>query len=89
MKIEVFAVYDAKSKAFMQPFYAAAPGLAGRMFGEACQDPSTALFKYPEDFVLYHIGTFDDASGELVPLAKHEQLARATDFKGGSNAPDA
>lgn len=63
MTTEIYSVYDSKAMTYGQPFHAINDGVAIRMFGGAANDPETTLNKFPEDFVLYHLGRFDDQSG--------------------------
>lgn len=81
MNIQVFSVFDLKSKVFGQPFYSHNSAVAQRSFSIAVNDSSTGLFKHPEDFVLFHIGTFDDEKGDFSSFAP-VNLGLAAHFKG-------
>lgn len=61
----MFAIFDQKSKAYMQPFFAQSAGCAARSFAVAVNDPTTMLSKHPEDFSLWEIGVFDDDNAHL------------------------
>lgn len=63
MKLNMYAVYDEKAESYNAPFPLVADGLAIRSFEEACNNPQTDLYKYPGDFKLYCIGTWDDHEG--------------------------
>lgn len=65
MKIEVFAVLDAKIGSYAQPFFSPTIASALRAFVEAARDTTSTLGKHPEDFQLYHLSTFDDETGEF------------------------
>ena len=78
-KTNVFAVKDVKSKLFSNPHFVPTTGVAIRGFGAACEDENTDLNKYPEDYSLYHIGTYDVETGELVSITP-EQIANASEF---------
>lgn len=65
MKTEMYSVYDSKAQAYGLPFHAPNDAVALRIFGEAVNDPSTQLNKYPEDFVLFHLGRFDDQTAQF------------------------
>lgn len=80
MKIEVFSVYDSKSKAFSQPFYSATVAVAIRNFTTACKDPNSQLAKHPEDFTLFHVGSFDDEIGRFMNLEHLANLGLASQF---------
>lgn len=77
--MNVYSVKDVKSKLFANPFIQKTNGTAVRSFGTACEDPSTDLNKYPTDFSLYHIGTFNPDTGEITQ-DKIEQIANASEF---------
>lgn len=92
MKLKVFSIFDHKAKAFMQPFYQQTEGLAIRAFTSAVNDPSTQFNKYPEDFVLYCHGVWDDAVGMFtqdsspVPVIRADQvLADVAQVKPATN----
>lgn len=63
--MKMFAVRDVKSEGFMTPFFQPTFGLAERMFKEAANDEKSMICKNPEDFSLYYLGEFNNASGEL------------------------
>jgi len=71
MKLNVYSVYDSKVGAYMTPFFMRSNGEALRAFIEIASDPQTSICKHPEDFTLFHIGSWDssDASydSELAP----------------------
>lgn len=70
MILEVYSVYDKAVEAFMQPFFVRAKGEAVRSFMSACTDGKSQFVSHPGDYTLFHIGTFDDASGIIsVPQA--------------------
>lgn len=75
-----FAVKDIKSALFSQPHFVETKGVAIRSFATACEDPNTNLNKYPSDFSLYHIGTYNIESGQLTAISKPEQIANASEF---------
>lgn len=68
MYVQVFAIYDIKAKTFGQPIFQLTEGTARRAFSDLVNDPSTQFNKYPDDFTLFQIGTYDDNSGELISV---------------------
>ena len=64
-EIGIYAIMDSKAEAFMQPFFAQTPGLAQRMCEGTVNDPNSQLNRYPEDFALWRIGSFDDRTGQV------------------------
>lgn len=61
----MYSVLDTKSGLYNLPFSAVARGAALRVFGDVCNDPKTSIHAHPEDYNLFEIGTFDDATGEM------------------------
>ena len=71
MVVKVFSVYDSKACFFGRPFFDQMEGSALRSFRDAVNDssnPNNMWNKHPEDFSLFEVGSFDDQSGELVPI---------------------
>lgn len=75
----LYSVYDDKACFFASPFYAMNHSDAIRSFSDAVADPQTRVSIHPSDYVLYHIGTFDDVSGSLIPLDKPQFLSRGSE----------
>lgn len=63
MRIQVFAVRDLVVGAFLPPFFCRSHGEALRSFGDACNTADHQFAKHSSDFVLFHLGEFDDNSG--------------------------
>lgn len=80
MKYGVFAVRDAKAEAFGQPFFSLQRGIAVRSFADECSREDSGLYKHPEDYALFHLGEFDDCSGQMVSLEQPLQIALALDY---------
>lgn len=73
---QVFSVYDKKAKIFCQPFYAENSEVAIRSFAYAANDKTVDLGRYPTDFDLFKLGSFDDQTGKF-DLHEPEHLASA------------
>lgn len=67
MILKAFCLLDIKAGAFATPFFMHHDAQAIRAVTELGQDMSTTVGRYPSDFALMSIGTFDDASGVLTP----------------------
>lgn len=81
MITKAFAVYDSKAKFFGVPFFMQQTGLAVRAFTDLVNDANSIVHKYPGDFSLYEIGTFDDSVGKMYSSEVHELLGHGSDFK--------
>lgn len=80
MILKVFAVRDTKAQAFLQPFYSPSVGSALRAFSDAVNDGQCPFNKHPEDYILYEIGSYDDATAALDPLDVVRLQVAATDL---------
>lgn len=82
-KLKVFSVYDAKIEAYARPFFMQTQGQALRGFIDVVNDASTELSKHPEDFTLFLLGDYDEATGQFenqhVPVA----IAQALEYHQG------
>lgn len=66
--MKLYVVRDVKADCFGAPMSIATEGLARRSFLEACLDQRSELSKYPEDYMLYQVGSYDPNSGSLSVL---------------------
>lgn len=76
--VEAFAVFDTKAAAYGMPMFMSNQGLAIRGFSDACADQQSTLYLHPEDYNLYHIGSYDPNTGIMTPLEKHEHICSAS-----------
>ena len=79
MLMKAFSVRDAKTEAFMQPFFCVTKGIALRSFGDEVQRSGSEFAKHPEDYSLFYVGDFDDALGAFIPAPQAEQISLALD----------
>jgi hypothetical protein len=63
---EIFSIKDIKTGTHNPPFYQKNVGEASRTFEKLCNDKTSILNEYPEDFVLLKLGNFCDETGELI-----------------------
>ncbi|WNK12845.1 MAG: nonstructural protein [Microvirus sp.] len=91
MILQIFSVLDRKAKNYNLPFYCPTIEVAQRAFAQSVNDPASGMaYTHPEDFTLYHIGTFDDETGyttSFEPVPKGNGLGfRYTNNLGAQNA---
>lgn len=71
MIYQVVCVRDAALEGFARPFFVPSLGQAIRSFSDeivrVAED--NPMSKHPEDYDLYHVGSFDDSVGELKGIA--------------------
>lgn len=79
MKANIYAVHDIKVNAYTAPFTNPTHGSALRAFSDHVNDPNSGANKHPEDFSLWHLGSFDDDSGEITP-AKPNRIGTAIEY---------
>ena len=63
--LEIMSVYDTAISSYMRPFASQSIGAAVRQFEDEYNTPDTPIAKHPEDYALFHLGTFDDSSGNI------------------------
>ena len=62
MNVQIYSIYDKKACSYSQPFYAANDECAVRILVGSLNE-SSQLVLYPSDYVLCHLGSFDETSG--------------------------
>lgn len=82
----IVSVKDTAAQAFGRPIFVPAVAVAIRSFRDEVnrKDSSDDLSKHPEDFELYAVGEFDDATGIITIEETPRLLARAKDLKDPS-----
>lgn len=81
MKLTVAAVYDLKSESYLQPIFVPNKATAERAFSNSVNGRESDISQNPEDFIMYHIGEYDDESGLLTPLQPPAHIADAIKLK--------
>jgi len=76
MELKAYSVRDQKGEIFHPPFYKKTHGEAERDFMELCRDEKSMTHKYPEDYDLYFIGTYDDHTGKFVPVDTPQHIIK-------------
>lgn len=74
---KMYTIKDAKSESFNPPFFNHTHGEAERNFQELVNDNSSFVSKYPEDYDLYYLGTYDERTGKFDPLETPEHVVKA------------
>lgn len=78
--MKMFAIRDVKGESYGVPMAFINRGIATRVFYEMCQDARGDYSKYPTDFMLYEIGTWEPNTGVLGALPVPEFVASATEM---------
>ncbi len=67
--LEIVAIFDKAIEGYMRPYFAQSVGQAIRMFIDEVNRPDGSdMGRHPEDYALFHIGTFHDNNGRLEDL---------------------
>lgn len=77
VQLKIFSIRDSKAEYFAPPFFQQNHALAERMFRTATNDPQSQVNKYPQDFDLYYLGTYDDQTGKIQVLDSPEHVIKA------------
>ena len=65
MKHNIYSMYDSKTLQYRPLNMFLNDGVAERAVSELFQGEANDYTKYPEDFTLMHLGTFDDETGSI------------------------
>lgn len=74
MMLKAYSIYDNKALQYHPPFFATTNGAAVRSFADLCNDLQTNVGRHPADYVLFCIGGYDDAKGQLLPFSPLEHV---------------
>lgn len=72
--VKLYAVKDNKASAYLEPFTCANDAVASRAFAQRCNDSNTVFYKFPQDFDLYEIGTYDQESSNIIQRDEHPRM---------------
>lgn len=89
MELKAFSIRDQKSEVFNTPFFQKTHGEAERSFRELVQDPKSMVSKYPDDYDLYYLGTYNDQNGLIDPLTTPQHVVKAVQIKAQLQATSA
>lgn len=66
--MKIFSIFDVKAKFFQRPFCDSSSAAAIRSFSIGVNEGDSVLKKFPDDFALMEIGSFNSETGQLIPL---------------------
>ncbi len=79
MNMDLFSVFDSVAQRYLKPFFAENVASAIRAFGDVAVDPEHMFGQHPEDYALYHVGSWEGESGTLITMEPHK-IASANSF---------
>lgn len=77
MQLKMYSIYDSKAKVYNRPVFLHSDPEAERMLKMSVQDPNSLISKFPEDYDLFAIGTYDDQTGKIVPNDSPTHIVKA------------
>ena len=79
----IVSVKDTAAQAFGRPVFVPSIPVALRSFRDEVnrKDSNEDLARHPDDFELYELASFDDATGIIAMLSEPRLVARAKDLK--------
>lgn len=78
--MNVYCIHDKQAETYETPFTLPNHAYAIRSFQDAV-NKDTPYGKYPTDFELVHLGTYDQETGKFESLELPVVLSQATDYK--------
>lgn len=81
MLINIYSVFDITAELYGAPFLLMNDSLAQRSIAEAARNPNTEISKYPGEYVLYHIGAYDDETAMLEAAPAPRRICSAQHAK--------
>lgn len=79
----MFSVFDAKARVFATPFVSTNVDTATRDFHRAALDPQTDLNRFPDDYILYEIASYDDSTATISHVTPPNYICNAKQFQEG------
>lgn len=79
MLVKLFVVYDSKTEALLQPFFAQTVAAAVRTCENSCKNPQSGFSANPADYTLFEIAEFDDLN-LAVPIKAHQSPVSLGNF---------
>ncbi len=88
MKLEIFDIFDSATGSYARPFFMLTKSEASRAFVDIINDDKSAIHKHPEDFTLFHLGSFDQDSATFVVLPAPSSMGKAIQYVLDGHAHD-
>jgi hypothetical protein len=86
-QLKMYSIQDQKAQLFHPPYFTQTYGEAERIFTTIVNDPNNQISQYPEDFNLYHLGTYNDETGKMSSLDTPEHCLKAVQVKKSAQPP--
>ena len=80
MELQAYSIYDSAAKNYNNPFFVNHVQQAIRALTAQVKDPATNISHFPEDYTLFHIGSYDSSTGLIKPLQANVRVINARDL---------
>lgn len=80
MILQIYSIYDVKAETYNTPFFMPNEAMALRAFKDAIQDKNHEFSRNPEDYSLFHLGSFDTVSSTVKPLKASKSIRQGLEF---------
>lgn len=87
MIIKMYAIYDRKTQIHHCPVYAHTTGHILRVIGDMVADPQSPFHLHPDDYQIWEIGTYDDATAHVMTESPH-LISSLTDLVNPVTSPN-
>jgi len=74
----IYSIQDSKTGIFCRPFIMQTEAAAMRDFAHAANSPDNDVGRYPTDFTIFRLGSFDDLTGRITVEPSPVALALAS-----------
>jgi len=78
--MNIFAVKDMKAGIYLQPQAQKSVADAMRSWEVVANEGESMITKFPNDFRLHHLASFDEETGEITAFNQPQDLGSAADF---------
>lgn len=80
MILNVVSCFDSKAKAWTVPAFIPSTQSIEREWANVVNDPSSMFNKHPDDYTLFHLGTWDPHRGVFEMFSSKESIGLALNF---------
>lgn len=77
----LYAVLDKQAGHYGRPMMCATPGVAWREFSTAVFDGESMISRFPLDYDLMYLGSYNVETGEIVPVGDPELVVSAEEIR--------
>jgi len=74
-KVNAYCILDTKAQIYNTPYFLINDLVATRQFSVVVNDKESMVSKYPEDYRLYKVGSFDMQTGKIESLSMPVEVA--------------